>query len=116
MMIGYARVSTQVREPDLWPEALSMAACKKIFMDTFSGSRDERHAPTKTLEMLSAGDALAVRKPERHGGSIKNLVDRGSERHRKGVQFKSRPDAIDTGAPCRRFFVRVMVSLAETGS
>ncbi|WP_455423844.1 recombinase family protein [Candidatus Methylospira mobilis] len=41
------------------------------------------------------------------------MVDLVGELHKRGVQFKSLTDAIDTGTPSGRFFFHVMASLAE---
>ena len=113
MLIGYARVSTQYQYLDLQIEALTKADCKKIFEDKISGSRAERPGLADLLEMLREGDILAVWKLDRLGRSAKNLVDLVGELHKRGVQFKSLTDAIDTGTPSGRFFFHVMASLAE---
>jgi DNA invertase Pin-like site-specific DNA recombinase len=113
MLIGYARVSTQDQNLDLQIEALTKAACKKIFDDKVSGTRAERPGLTKALEMLREGDTLVVWKLDRLGRSVKNLVDLVEELHEQGVQFKSLTDAIDTGTSSGRFFFHIMASLAE---
>ena len=113
MLIGYARVSTQYQNLDLQIEALTKADCKKIFEDKISGSRAERPGLADLLEMLREGDTLVVWKLDRLGRSVKNLVDLVGELHKRGVQFKSLTDAIDTGTPSGRFFFHVMASLAE---
>ena len=98
MLIGYARVSTQDQNLDLQREALTKAGCQKVFEDKVSGTRADRPGLTKALDMLREGDTLVVWKLDRLGRS---------------VQFKSLPDAIDTGTPSGRFFFHVMASLAE---
>jgi DNA invertase Pin-like site-specific DNA recombinase len=113
MLIGYARVSTQDQNLDLQIEALAKAGCQKTFDDKISGSRAERPGLTQALEMLREGDTLVVWKLDRLGRSVKNLVDLVGELHKKGVQFKSLTDAIDTGTPSGRFFFHVMASLAQ---
>ena len=113
MLIGYARVSTQDQNLDLQIEALTKAGCERIFDDKMSGSRAERPGLAKALEMLREGDTLVIWKLDRLGRSVKNLVDLVGELHKKGIQFKSLTDAIDTGTPSGRFFFHVMASLAE---
>ena len=54
-----------------------------------------------------------VWKLDRLGRSVKHLVDFVGELQKKGVQFKSLTDSIDTGTPSGRFFFHVMASLAE---
>ena len=113
MLIGYARVSTQDQNLDLQTEALAKAGCKKIFDDKISGSHAERPGLAKVQEALREGDTLVVWKLDRLGRSVKHLVDLVGELHKRGVQFKSLTDAIDTGTASGRFFFHVMASLAE---
>ena len=113
MLIGYARVSTQDQNLDLQAEALAKAGCKKIFDDKISGSHAERPGLAKVQETLREGDTLVVWKLDRLGRSVKHLVDLVGELHKRGVQFKSLTDAIDTGTASGRFFFHVMASLAE---
>lgn len=113
MLIGYARVSTQDQNLDLQTEALAKAGCKKIFDDKISGSHADRPGLAKVQEALRDGDTLVVWKLDRLGRSVKHLVDLVGELHKRGVQFKSLTDAIDTGTASGRFFFHVMASLAE---
>ena len=113
MLIGYARVSTQDQNLDLQTEALANAGCKKIFDDKISGSHAERPGLAKLQEALRDGDTLVVWKLDRLGRSVKHLVGLVGDLHKRGVQFKSLTDAIDTGTASGRFFFHVMASLAE---
>ena len=85
MLIGYARVSTQVQNLDLQIEALTQANCKKIFDDKISGSRNERPGLAKALEMLREGDTLVVWKLDRLGRSVKNLINLVGDLQTRGV-------------------------------
>ena len=113
MLIGYARVSTQDQNLELQLQALTKAGCEKVFEDKISGSRSARPGLTQMVETLRAGDTLVVWKLDRLGRSVKNLVDLVGDLHKKGIQFQSLTDAIDTGTPAGRFFFHVMASLAE---
>ena len=113
MLIGYARVSTQDQNLDLQVEALTKAGCEKIFEDKISGSRTERLGLANLLGVLREGDTLVVWKLDRLGRSVKNLVDLVGDLHKRGVQFRSLTDSIDTGTPSGRFFFHVMASLAQ---
>ena len=113
MVIGYARVSTQDQNLDMQREALAKAGCQKVFEDKTSGSRAERPGLNMTMEMLREGDTLVVWKLDRLGRSVQNLVGLINDLARRGVQFKSLTDSIDTGTPSGRFFFHVMASLAE---
>jgi len=113
MLIGYARVSTQDQNLELQREALGKAGCQKIFEDTQSGARANRPGLAKALEMLREDDTLVVWKLDRLGRSVRQLVNLVSELRKRGIQFKSLTDSIDTGTPSGRFFFHVMASLAE---
>lgn len=47
------------------------------------------------------------------GRNVKHLVDLVFQLHKRGVQFKTLLDAIDTSTPSGRFFFHVMASLAH---
>ena len=113
MLIGYARVSKQDQHLELQRESLAKAGCQKIFEDKVSGTRADRPGLTRALEMLREGDTLVVWKLDRMGRSVKQLVNLAGELRKRGVQFKSLTDAIDTGTTSGRFFFHVMASLAE---
>ncbi len=113
MLIGYARISTQEQHLDLQRESLRDAGCQKIFDDIISGSRAERPGLLRMLEELREGDTLVVWKLDRLGRSVRQLVNLVSELQKRGVQFKSLTDTIDTGTASGRFFFHVMASLAE---
>ena len=113
MLIGYARVSTQDQNLEQQREALAKAVCERIFEDRASGSRTDREGLARAIDMLRSGDTLVVWKLDRLGRSVKQLVDLVGELQKRGVQFKSLTDAIDTSTPSGRFFFHVMASLAE---
>ena len=81
--------------------------------DKISGSHAERPGLAKAQEALREGDTLVVWKLDRLGRSVKHLVDLVGDLHKRGVQFKSLTDAMDTGTASGRFFFHVMASLAE---
>ncbi len=54
MLIGYARVSTDERNPDLQEDALKAAGCEIIIVDRVSGAKAKRPGLEKLTETLYA--------------------------------------------------------------
>lgn len=113
MLIGYARVSTFEQNLQMQRDALLKAECQKVFEDKISGARAERPGLEKALDVLREGDTLVVWKLDRLGRSLKQLLELVGELEKRGVQFRSVTDAIDTSTASGRFFFHVMASLAE---
>jgi len=113
MIIGYARVSTQDQNLDLQKQSLTAAGCEKIYEDHISGKRADRPGLAMALEMIREGDTLVVWKLDRLGRSLKQLITLVEDMERRGINFKSLTDNIDTSTTAGRFFFHVMASLAE---
>ncbi len=113
MIIGYARVSTADQRLDLQVDALTKAGCDRIFTDHASGGRGDRVGMTDALSHLRAGDTLMVWKLDRLGRSVRQLVEFTAELEKRGIQFASLTDGIDTGSSAGRFFFHVMAAMAE---
>jgi DNA invertase Pin-like site-specific DNA recombinase len=113
MLVGYARVSTQDQNPDLQRLELKKAGCKKIYEDTASGRQADRQGLSMALEVLREGDTLVVWKLDRLGRGLKQLIALTERLEKRGVDFRSLTDGIDTHTAAGRFFFHIMASLAE---
>ena len=65
MLIGYARVSTQVQDLALQLNALREVGCNKVFEEKASGAQRDRPALKAALEYMRKGDTLVVWKLDR---------------------------------------------------
>lgn len=113
MIIGYARVSTNDQNLDLQIDALEKFGCEKIFTDKISGTKEERPGLNEALNFCREGDTLAVWKLDRLGRSVKHLIEFVGDLEKRGVQFSSVTDAINTSTPAGRFFFHTMGALAQ---
>lgn len=113
MKFGYARVSTLDQNLDMQLDALKQAGCEKIFEEKMSGKRDDRPELIRLLDQLREGDILVVYKLDRLGRSTFKLLELTAEFEKKGVEFVSIVDGIDTTTPLGKFFFRTMASIAE---
>ena len=99
MLIGYARVSTRDRNPDLQLDALSEAGCGKIFQEQRSGAQRDRPELEKALAWLRASDVLVVWKLDRLARSLRQLIETVGRLEEAEIGFRSLTEAIDTTTP-----------------
>lgn len=71
--IGYARVSGRTQDHQMQLDALAVASCREVIVETAStrGARPKLHA---TLAALKPGDTLVIYKPDRIARSMKELL------------------------------------------
>ena len=113
-MIGYAKVSTTDQHLNLQRDALKTAGCRKIFADQgVSGSAVTRPQLARALEALRPGDTLVVWKLDRLGRSLSHLVMTIADLGKRGVNFRSLTESIDTESAGGRFMVHIIAALAE---
>lgn len=112
-LLGYARVSTTDQDAALQVDALNAAGCYRVFVDTISGSLDQRPELTKLLDQLRPGDTLVAWRLDRLGRSIRHLIDQLTALQDKDIGFKSLQETIDTTSPGGRLVFHVFAALAE---
>jgi len=113
MLLGYARVSMNGQNLDLQKDALSLAGCEKIYVDTMTGETKNRPGLEQTFEMLREGDTLVVWRLDRLGRSLKHLIELVAELSQKRVGFKSLQESIDTTSPSGKLVFHLFGALAE---
>ena len=60
MLVGYARVSTDLQTTDGQIDALNAAGCERVFEESMSGTRTDRPQLAAALEFAREGDVLVV--------------------------------------------------------
>jgi len=111
--IGYARVSTADQDTTGQRDALTAAGCVRIFEDVASGARSDRPQLAAALDYLNPGDELVVWKLDRLGRSLPHLIETVDQLGRRGVQFVSLTEAIDTTTPTGRLLFSIAGAFAE---
>jgi DNA invertase Pin-like site-specific DNA recombinase len=111
--IGYARVSTVDQDTTGQRDALTAAGCVRIFEDVASGARSNRPQLAAALDYLNPGDELVVWKLDRLGRSLPHLIETVDQLGRRGVQFVSLTEAIDTTTPTGRLLFSIAGAFAE---
>lgn len=113
-MIGYARVFTTDQHLNLQRDALKAAGCRKIFADEgVSGSAVTRPQLARALEALRPGDTLVVWKLDRLGRSLSHLVMTIADLGKRGINFRSLSDPIDTERAGGCSVSHIMAALAD---
>ncbi|HEX8047512.1 recombinase family protein [Rhizobium sp.] len=114
MKTGYARVSTEDQKMDLQLNALKEAGCDRVFTDHgVSGAGFERPGLDGVIKALRKGDTLVVWRLDRLGRSLVRLVQFVDELGRKGVEFQSLSENIDTTSSGGRLVFHLIAALSE---
>lgn len=112
--VGYARVSTEDQKLDLQLQALKSAKCDKIFTDYgISGSTFDRPGLHEMLESLNCGDTLVVWRLDRLGRSLIQLLQFVEELGKRGIEFHSLTENIDTTSSGGRLLFHMIAALSE---
>ncbi|WP_176017111.1 recombinase family protein, partial [Burkholderia sp. BCC0398] len=100
MRIGYARVSTDEQSLGLQIDALTRAGCDVVFSDQgISGGDFHRPGLDAALARIEKGDALVVWRLDRLGRSLSKLIDLVNHLARRGIDFTSLTESINTASP-----------------
>jgi DNA invertase Pin-like site-specific DNA recombinase len=92
MKYGYARVSIDDQSVDAQVRQLTKAGCKKVLREVASGARNERAQLRRLLDVLDAGDVLAVTRLDRLARSTRDLLNTRAAITAKRADFKSLGD------------------------
>ncbi len=105
--VGYARVSTLDQDLSLQLDALAAAGCEKVFEDRASGAHADRVGLQAALDYVGDGEVLVVWKLDRLGRSLPHLIETVTALAKRGVEFRSLTEAIDTTTPGGRLIFHI---------
>lgn len=112
--IGYARVSTKDQKLRMQLDGLNAVRCDLIFKDHgVSGAKAARPGLDKMLKALQPGDTVVVFKLDRLGRSVLNLSDLLVRFERKGIDFCSVSEGINTTCPSGKLVFHIFSAVAE---
>ena len=112
--LGYARVSTNEQNLSLQIRALQATGCERIYTDEgISGVSGNRPGLGEALAAVQQGDMLVVWRLDRLGRSLFHLVELINDFSKKGVEFQSLTEHIDTSSAGGRLVFHMMAALAE---
>ena len=113
MKVGYIRVSKHEQNEALQRDALQEAGCGKYFSDKMTRSTFERKGLEDLLAFVRLDDTVIVRKLDRLGRSLKDLIEKLNLLKSRGVDFISLTESIDTTTPGGKLIFHLMGALAE---
>ena len=111
--IGYARVSRHDQHPEAQHDALRVAGCDRVYVDTASGKLARRPELDKALVAARHGDQLVVTKLDRLGRSLEHLIDLSKQLQADGVHLVVLDQGIDTSTAVGRMFFQILGAIAE---
>lgn len=113
MKVGYIRVSTKEQNTARQDELMKTLGAEKIYTDKLSGKNTDRPQLKSMLEFVRRGDVLTVESISRFARNTKDLLELIEQLDKKGVQFISQKEAIDTNTPTGRFMLTIFGAVAE---
>lgn len=113
MKIGYIRVSTQEQNTIRQEVIMRDLGVDELYIDRASGKNTDRPELKKMIEYVRQGDTVIVESISRFARNTKDLLELVERLDRKGVEFISQKEAIDTTTPTGRFMLTVFAAVAE---
>ena len=113
MKFGYARVSTQEQNLDLQLDELQKFGVDRIYQEKITGIKKDRPELDELLKVLRKGDTVVVWKLDRIGRSMKHLIELIDDYNKKGIEFVSLKENINTSSATGKLIFNIFASLAE---
>ena len=113
MRIGYIRVSTAEQNTARQEELMRVLGVDEIYIDRMSGKSTARPALQKMMEYVRKGDTVVVESISRFARNTRDLLELVEKLTKKGVEFVSQKEAIDTTTPTGKFMLTVFAAVAE---
>ena len=114
MKVGYVRVSTTEQNTIRQEILMKDLGVEKVYIEKASGkSRTARPELEAMMDFVREGDTVIVESISRFARSTKDLLNLVEELSKKGVEFVSQKESIDTTTPQGKFMLTVFGAMAE---
>jgi DNA invertase Pin-like site-specific DNA recombinase len=113
MTYGYARVSTRDQSPQLQLDALRLAGCDEILVETGSGAKKDRPVLVALLARLVPSDTLISWKLDRVGRSAQATLEILDSLRSRGIVYRSLTEGLDTSTTIGKFGLTMLAAVAE---
>ena len=113
MKIAYIRISTTDQNTARQEVLMQELGVDQIFIDRISGKNLERPELKRMLTFVRQGDSVIVESISRFARNTRDLLELVEQLTRKGVEFVSKKEAIDTTTPSGKFMLTIFGAVAE---
>ena len=113
MKVGYVRVSTQGQNTARQEVLMQELGVERIFVDKQSGKDASRPELKKMMDFVREGDVVIVESISRFARNTKDLLELVEQLSRKGVEFVSKKESLDTSTPSGRFVLTIFGAVAQ---
>ncbi len=113
MKVGYVRTSTREQNTARQDVLMEKLGVEKVYTDKLSGKNTDRPELQKMMDFVREGDVVVVESFSRFARNLRDLLDLTETLERKGVQFISQKERIDTNGPAGRLMLQIFGALAE---
>ena len=113
MKIGYIRTSSANQNTARQEVLMQELGVDQIFIDRISGKNIDRPELKRMLTFVRQGDTVIVESISRFARNTRDLLELVEQLTRKGVEFVSKKEAIDTTTPSGKFMLTIFGAVAE---
>ena len=113
MKVGYVRISTREQNTARQDVLMEQLGVERVYTDKLSGKNTERPELQKMMDFVREGDVVVVESFSRFARNLRDLLDLTETLEKKGVQFISQKERIDTSGPAGRLMLQIFGALAE---
>lgn len=113
MRVSYIRVSTEEQNTARQEDMMQKLDVEKVFLEKISGKNMDRPQLKAMLDFVREGDILIVESYSRLSRSTQDLLNIVEQLGKKGVQFISLKENIDTTSPQGKLQMTIFAAFAE---
>ena len=113
MQVGYIRISTVGQNTARQEVLMQELGVEKVFVDRMSGKNTDRPQLKEMMVFVRQGDTVIVESISRFARNTRDLLDLVEQLTKKGVEFVSRKENIDTTTPTGKFMLTIFGAVAE---
>lgn len=113
MKIGYIRVSTAEQNTVRQEKIMEDLVVDQVYIDKMSGKNADRPELNRMMTFVREGDTVIVESISRFARNTRDLLELIDQLTKKGVEFVSKKEAIDTTTPTGKFMLTIFGAVAE---